>query len=298
MTIVTTSTPNRKAALIPVLFVFLWSTGFIGAKYALPYIEPFYLLFIRMSLTVVVFMGLMWWFKAPKLSINQLKHQVVSGLLIHGAYLGGVFAAIKWQMPAGITALLVSLQPLLTALLLIKKASISLRQWIGLLLGFMGVAIVLYSRGALPDFTLTWPMLAAVLVSLLGITLGSLYQKRFSSHVNLLSASTVQYAATAILMALLTFTFEQQQVNWQWPLIASLIWLVFGLSVTAILLLLHMIKQGASEKVASYFYLVPGVTAIQAWLLFDEQLPILAIGGLLLSLIGVYLTVRSPKSAR
>jgi len=295
---VTIEKTPRLTQFIPVIFVFLWSTGFIATKFSLPYIEPFYLSFVRMIITVAVFLGLMVWFKAPRLTMTQSKHQVISGLLIHGAYLGGVCAAIKWQMPAGITALLVSLQPLLTALLLMNKTVISLKQWLGLILGFAGVALVLYGRGVLPDFTLTWPMCVAVLISLLGITFGSLYQKRFGGDVNLLSASTTQYAATLVLMAILTFSFEQQVIDFQWQLAAGILWLVFGLSVTAILLLLHMINLGASEKVASYFYLVPGVTAIQAWMLFDEQLPLIAITGVLLSLVGVYLAVKGPRSSR
>ncbi|MGB1299400.1 MAG: DMT family transporter [Psychrobium sp.] len=282
---------------IPALFVFLWSTGFISAVFALPYIEPFYLLFLRIVMTVGVFGLLLWWYKAPLLRGEQLKHQTVVGLLIHGAYLGGVFSAVQFGMPAGVIALLVSMQPLLTALLLMKSASINVKQWLGLSLGFGGVLLVLVGKGALADFTLNWQMITAALVALGGITVGSLYQKRYSSSVNLLSASFVQYIATAVLMALLTFSFETQAVDWQLPLILTLAWLVLGMSVLAILLLLYMIKHGASEKVASYFYLVPGITAIQAWLYFDEQFPPLAILGLLLSLVGVYLTVKTAPTS-
>ncbi|WP_435276256.1 DMT family transporter [Psychrobium sp. nBUS_13] len=286
---------NPWTKFIPAIFVFLWSTGFIGAKFALPYIEPFYLLFLRLALTVVVFGLLMWWYKAPWMSKRQFGHQAVSGLLIHGAYLGGVFSAVAYSMPAGVIALLVSIQPLLTALILFRTKPIKTLQWLGLALGFIGVVVVLFSKGAIADFTFNWPMMIGALVALLGITIGSLYQKRFGQGVNLLSASTAQYIVTALLMAVLTYSFEHQQVDWQWPLIASLLWLVFGMSVLAILLLLYMIKNGASEKVASYFYLVPGITAIQAWLYFDEQFPPLAIGGMLLSLLGVYLTVKPQK---
>ena len=287
---------NKWTQLIPVIFVFLWSTGYIGAKFALPFIDPFYLLFLRITLTTLVFGLLMWWFKAPWLSQRQFVHQGVSGLLIHGTYLAGVFSAVNAGMPAGVIALLVSLQPLLTALLLCYKTPITLKQWIGLALGLSGVIVVLLSKGALTDFEPTIAMLAAAFIALLGICVGSLYQKRHSANVNLLSASTAQYMVTAVLMAILTFTFEEQVVDWQIPLIASFLWLVFGLSVLAILLLLHMIKNGAAEKVASYFYLVPGVTAIQAWLYFDEQFPILAIAGILLSLIGVYLTIKPAQA--
>jgi len=284
---------NKKwMALIPVIFVFLWSTGVIAAKFGLPYIEPFYLLFIRMLFTVIIFLGLMWWFKAPKLTITQTKHQIVTGILLHSCYLGGLYLAVKLQMPAGISGLLVSLQPLLTVLFLMNKISITKQQWFGILLGLLGVAIVLYGRGLLPGFILTLPMLLAISMALLGITLGSLYQKRFSSEVNLLSASTTQYVVTLILMGGLTLLFENHTVDWQWTLIGSILWQVLALSVLAILLLLHMIRNGAAEKVASYFYLVPGVTALQAWLFFEEQFPLIAIAGFTLSLIGVYFTVK------
>lgn len=282
--------------LIPFVFVLLWSTGFIGAKYTLPYIEPFYLLFIRMLMTVAAFITLMWWFKAPRLTRAQTFHQCVSGLLLHGAYLGGVFAAIKWQMPAGLTALIVSMQPLLTAVLLFRrdKQSLTLMQCCGLLIGFSGVVVVLYSKGVDGSMTFSLPMVLAALGALIGITLGTLYQKRFAGDVNLLSASVVQYSATALLMALLTYTTESQMIDWQWPFVAGMLWLVFGLSVSAMLLLLFMIKQGEATKVASYFYLVPGVTVIQAWWLFDEKLASLAIMGLILSVVGVYLTTVDP----
>ena len=285
---------EKLIPLVPVIFVLLWSTGFIGAKYALPHIEPFNLLFIRMLITVAVFGLLMVVLKIPMPGLHLIKHQVVSGLLIHGAYLGGVFAAIKWQLPAGITALLVSMQPLLTAMisLWLYKKRLSTLQCVGLFLGFVGVVLVLGSKQQGGDFIFTLPMALGALVALIGITVGSLYQKRFGGGVNLVAASMIQYIATAILMGCLTFAFETQVIDWQLPLIASLLWLVFGLSVAAILLLLFMIKEGESAKVAAYFYLVPGVTAVEAWLLFNETLSQWAVLGVLVSVFGVYLTIR------
>jgi len=290
---------SKWLPLVPVIFVLLWSTGFIGAKYALPYIEPFNLLFIRMVITIVVFALLLAWFKVKMPPLSLIKHQVVCGLLIHGGYLGGVFAAINWQMPAGITALLVSMQPLLTAVisLVLYQQRLNKLQWLGLGLGFAGVVLVLGSKQQDGDFALTWPMMLAAIVALLGITIGSLYQKRFGQGVNLLAASFIQFSATTVLMAGLTYSFETQIVDWQWPLVASLMWLVFGLSVAAVLLLLFMINEGESAKVAAYFYLVPGVTAIEAWLLFNETLPVLAVGGVIISVIGVYLTIKSGRIA-
>jgi drug/metabolite transporter (DMT)-like permease len=288
---------SKLVGLVPVIFVLLWSTGFIGAKYALPYIEPFNLLFIRMVMTIAVFALLMIILKIPVPGLHLIKHQTVSGLLIHGAYLGGVFAAIKWQMPAGITALLVSMQPLLTAMisLVLYKKRLSSLQWLGLCLGFIGVVLVLASKQQDGELVLNWQMMVAAMLALLGITIGSLYQKRFGGGVNLVAASLIQYIATAVLMAALTFSFETQIVDWQLPLIASLLWLVFGLSVTAILLLLFMINEGESAKVAAYFYLVPGVTAIEAWLLFNETLSLWAVAGVVISVFGVYLAIKPGR---
>lgn len=290
---------SKWVGLVPVIFVLLWSTGFIGAKYALPYIEPFNLLFIRMVMTIAVFALLMVVLKIPLPGLHLIKHQALSGLLIHGAYLGGVFAAIKWQMPAGITALLVSMQPLLTAIISLSlyKQRLNKVQWLGLSLGFIGVVLVLGSKQQGGELVLTWQMMLAAMIALFGITIGSLYQKRFGGGVNLVAASLIQYIATALLMAGLTFSFETQVVNWQLPLIASLLWLVFGLSVVAILLLLFMINEGESAKVAAYFYLVPGVTAIEAWLLFNETLSLWAVGGVVISVFGVFLVIRPGQAA-
>lgn len=288
---------SRLIRWVPLMFVLLWSTGFIGAKYGLPYIEPFYLLFIRMLLTLVVFALLMWIFRARRLTPVQALHQMVVGLLVHGTYLGGVFAAIDWQMPAGIASLLVGLQPLLTAVLAWAWLGNGLRgpQWAGLLLGLAGVALVLLGGGGADTGALTWPALLATLLALMGISLGTLYQKRFGQGADLLSGSFYQYLATALLTGLISFGFETQQVDWQPPLVMALVWLVFGLSVSAILLLMLMIREGEAARVASYFYLVPPVTAIEAWWLFDERLAPLALGGIVVAVAGVYLVIRSGR---
>ncbi|WP_379909714.1 DMT family transporter [Marinobacterium aestuariivivens] len=288
---------TRLIHWVPLLFVLLWSTGFIGAKYGLPHIEPFYLLFIRMLLTLLVFAVLMRLFRARRLSPSQALHQMVTGLLVHGAYLGGVFAAIDWQMPAGIASLLVGLQPLLTAVLAWAWLGNRLqgRQWAGLLLGLAGVALVLLSGDRAGAMSLRWPALLATLLALAGISLGTLYQKRFGQGADLLSGSFYQYLATAMLMGLLSFGFETQQVDWQPQLIMALVWLVFGLSVSAILLLMLMIREGEAARVASYFYLVPPVTALEAWWLFDERLAPAALGGIVVAVIGVYLVIRPGR---
>jgi len=289
-----TNSHHTLIRFVPLLFVLLWSTGFIGAKYALPYIEPFYLLFIRMLMTLAVFALLCIIFKAKWPSFEQGKHQMVTGLLVHACYLGGVFAAIKWQMPAGITAIIVGLQPLLTALLSWQWLGERLRavQWLGLVLGLIGVVLILLNGQHTGNFELRFEAILAVLLALASISIGTLYQKRFGQGVDLLSASVYQYFATAIAMGVLAFVFEERVIEWSPQLIFALGWLVFGLSVSAILLLMLMIREGESAKVASYFYLVPPVTAVEAWLLFGENLSLIQISAIIITVLGVYLVLR------
>lgn len=280
--------------LIPFVFVFLWSTGFIAAKYALPFIEPFYLLFIRMSLTIAVFVCLSWVFRVKRPSGMESVHQIITGLLIHGAYLGGVFAAIKWGMPTGITAIIVGIQPLLTALLAWQFMGNRLNswQWAGLGLGFAGVVAVLLTSGKQTEAHITGPSLFAAVTALFGISIGTLYQKRFGPGVNLLAGSIWQYIGAAMLTGLLAFTFEDRVVVWDIHLILALTWLIFGLSVSAILLLMYMIREGETARVVSYFYLVPPVAALEAWLLFDEKISLVTATAIGITVLGVYLAVR------
>lgn len=284
---------------VPLAFVLLWSTGFIGARYGLPYIEPFYLLLIRTLLTLGVFGGLILIFSARWPSPRQALHQMVTGALVHGCYLGGVFAAIKWQLPAGVTSILVGLQPVLTAVLAwgLMGQALRGRQWLGLGLGLLGVMLVLGTGLQPGQFELRPEAVLAAVLALTGISIGTLYQKRFGAGTDLLTGSFYQYLSTALMMAVLTFGFEQRQVEWHPELIGALLWLVFGLSVSAILLLMLMIREGEVARVASYFYLVPPVTALEAWWLFDEKLSALAMGGMVLAVVGVYLVLRERRAA-
>lgn len=286
--------PAKMTQWVPFIFVLLWSTGFIGAKYALPYIEPFNLLFIRMVLNVLVFVVLIKIWNAKPLSNEQKLHQMVVGLLVHGGYLGGVFAAIKLDMPAGVSALLVGLQPLLTAVLVFFGGNKNMRslQWLGLVFGLVGISLVLYGNGKLGllEFNF-WAFLAAS-IALISISVGTLYQRRFGLGADLLSASLYQYIATAVVMGLITWQFETGVIDWQWPLILTLAWLIFGLSVAAILLLLFMLREGEASRVSAYFYLVPPATAFEAWLLFDEIFSLLALLGVGITVLGVYLVLQ------
>ncbi len=282
--------------LVPFVFVVLWSTGFIGARYGLPWIEPFNLLFLRMLLTLFLFLLLIGIFRAKWPDRRQAGHQMVVGLLIHAGYLGGVFTAMKLAMPAGIAALIVGLQPLLTTLLarLGMGQRLLIRQWLGLFVGLAGVTMVLGSGLSGRSFVLQPAAVAAAFFALVSISVGTLYQKRYGGQTDLLTGTFFQYLATALCMALLTTGTESGEINWQPELIGALLWLSMGLSVGAVLLLMLMIRLGEVSRVASYFYLVPPLTAIEAWWLFDEQLSVLALAGIVTTVVGVYLILRTP----
>lgn len=284
---------------VPALFVWLWSTGFIGAKYGLPFAEPFTLLLIRMLLTLGLLGVLAWVLKANWPGWRGAGHLAVTGLLVHGCYLGGVYYAIAGGMPSGIISLIVGLQPLVTSAVAIAvlNEKVSFRQWLGLVLGLVGVCLVLLekfavdeARGSFPAWTLIWAAL-----SLAGISLGTVYQKRRGTGADLVSGTLIQYSAAATLFAIGAFAFESREVEWALPLILSMAWLVFGVSIGAILLLMWLIRRGAASQVASLFYLVPPVTAFEAFVLFDERLGLIAMVGGGLSILGVALVVMRPS---
>lgn len=284
----------------PWLFVLLWSTGFISAKYGLPYSEPFAFLAWRMAFNLLCFAILLKLFAVSLPRSGRLwGQQLLAGALIHGAYLGGVFCAIEAGIPAGLTALLVGLQPLLTALLvyLVWQQRLSLRQWFGLLLGLAGVMLVLQQTSGmqLEGIQITWTGIFWVLLALLGITLGTLYQKKACQPQPLLAASFIQYAGCLVLMLLGVWIKGEGAVQWHPDFILALGWSVLVLSVGAILLLLLMIQVGEATRTASYFYLVPPLTALEAWLLFDERMTLLALVGMAVTVFGVYWANRAVR---
>ena len=279
--------------LYPFLFVFLWSTGFIGAKYGLPYAEPLSFLLIRYGFVIALMTAIALatrapWPKDPK----QWVHIGVSGVLVHAVYLGGVFVAIKHGLPAGVTALVVGMQPLLTALGAgwLLGEQVSGRQWAGLALGFVGVTLVV--SGKFGEAALG-PMLIPALVALLGITAGTLYQKRFCAQFDLRTGSVIQFVPTAILTAIAVALFEEFRIEWTPDFIFALGWLVLVLSLGAISLLNLLIRSGSAVNVASLFYLTPLSTALIAWLIFGEKLTLTATAGMLLAVSGVYLVARA-----
>lgn len=289
---------KRRLSWIPVLFVPLWSTGFIGAKYGLPYAEPFTLLSIRMLITLVAFLLLIQLYRAHWPDPRGAFHSLVVGVLVHTCYLGGVFSAISAGMTAGLASLLVGLQPILTALLAWAwmGEQVSHRQKLGLAMGLIGVAMVLILGKPDSGVIIYTPQtIGYTMIALVGITLGTLYQKRFCTGVNLLTGTFYQYLATALAMTSLAFMFESRQIDWEPAFVGAVLWLVFGLSVGAVLLLMRMIREGAAAKVASFFYLTPPVTALIAWNLFGETLTPWAIVGIIVTAAGVYLVVGKPN---
>ncbi len=279
----------------PLLFVFLWSTGFIGAKFGLPYAEPLSFLLTRYGLVIVLMLAIALLTRAPwPKDPLQWLHIGVSGVLVHAFYLGGVFVAIGHGLPAGITALVVGMQPLLTACsagwLLGEK--VSARQWGGLAMGFVGVALVV--SGKLGDGALG-PMLLPALVALLAITAGTLYQKRFCARFDLRTGSVIQFVPTAIVTAIAVALFEDYRIEWSGEFLFALGWLVLVLSLGAISLLNLLIRNGSAVNVASLFYLTPPTTALIAWAVFGETLTPVAVLGMAVAVGGVYLVARPTQ---
>lgn len=279
--------------LLPGLFVLLWSTGFIGTKMGLEDAEPLTFLLLRFSSTCLLLLGIVLALRRPwPVDARHASHIMIAGVLLQGGYLGGVFSAIHLGLPAGLTALIVGMQPLLTGLLSARLLGerVGMRQWAGLVLGFVGVALVLWGRVTLTGFSTLG--LTFALLALASITCGTLYQKRFCGHMDLWSGSLLQFAASFIVILPLALTFETMQVNWSGSFFFALGWLVLMLSVGAVSLLHLLIRRGAATRVATLFYLTPPTTALMAWAAFGERLAMPAMAGMALAVTGVALALK------
>ncbi|SDH08158.1 DMT family transporter [Roseospirillum parvum] len=286
------------AGLAPVLFVLLWSTGFIGAKFGLPHAEPLTFLAVRFAVVLLLLVPLALLWRAPwPGSGAQAGHQMVVGALVHGLYLGGVFMAIDRGIPAGLAALIVGLQPLLTALVAgpLLGERVGPRQWLGLALGLGGVILVVLDKAGGNLGSGLDPLgLGTAVGALVGITAGTLYQKRFAAGMDLRTGTAMQFLGALIVTSALALGLEEGRIDWTWEFIGALAWLVVVLSVGAISLLMFLIKRGEVSRVASLFYLVPPVTATIAWALFDERMGPLALVGMAVAVVGVGLAVVQP----
>ena len=296
---------NREVFLdrvLPVVFVALWSTGFLGARGAMPHAEALSFLSVRFALAGAIMWSLARLSGARGLTRPEFFHSAMVGLLIHAAYLGGVFSAVRGGVPAGFAALIVSLQPVLTALLAGRflGEKIVPRQWLGFGLGLFGAVLVLSERAdfasalAFRDFG--WPEAALCVFALLGVTGGTLWQKRFGGGANLLDGTAAQYLSALAACALGAALWEDWQMDWgSAELWLSLAWLTLVLSVGTVPLLMFLIRRGRASGVASLFYMVPPTTATMAFFLFGETLGVRGLLGFALAAVGVALAARGGK---
>ena len=275
---------------IPGLFVLLWSSGFIGAKLGLPYCGPLTFLALRYACVVALMFPVCWIARAVwPANAREVAYVMVAGALIQAGYLGGVFVALSMGMPAGVSALIVGLQPILTALLsghMVNERASRL-QWIGLVLGFLGVMVVVWNKMSLG--AVTWGSALSATVGLVAITYGTLYQKRHCAHVDMRTNSLLQFVSAFIVTAPLALVFDSLEVQWTVQFALALGWMVFGLSLGAVFLLFGLIRRGAATAVASLIYLCPPVTAILAWLVFGEAYSLWAALGMAITVAGVWL---------
>lgn len=280
---------------IPSLFVLLWSTGYIGSKFGAPYAEPFTFLTLRF-VAVIAVMGVAILVTRAKLPAGRgrIGHSVVIGMLMHGIYLGGVFWAIAHGMPAGVAALIVGLQPLMTAIAAAAGLGerLSLRTVAALAVGLVGVGFVLGPRFTLSAGGITPATTAAVLIAVTAISAATVYQKRFATDMNLWIGGLLQYSGGLVIALPVALLTETMVVDWSPTFIATLAWLVLVLSVGAVTLFMILIRAGAVSKLATLFYLVPAVTALMGFAFFGENLLPLQLFGMLLATLAVALAGR------
>jgi drug/metabolite transporter (DMT)-like permease len=299
-----TSADARADALVramPAVFVLIWSTGFIVARYGMPHAPPMKFLAVRYALSVLAFLA---WAVAARAAWPreraQLGHLAVTGVLMHAGYLGGVWAAVKLGMGAGLVALLVGLQPVLTAIWVSTQGGqVGRRQWAGLVLGLAGLLLVVWQKLGFGE--VQGANLSLALFALLAITAGTLYQKRFVAPCDVRTANLVQLAAAfAVTLPLALLESEAMRWTtgagaWNGELVGAMAWSVLGLTLGGSSLLYLLIQRGAATAVTSLMYLVPPTTALMAWVLFDEPITVLIVAGVALTAAGVSLVVRPSR---
>jgi drug/metabolite transporter (DMT)-like permease len=291
----TAARPSSWLSPIPIFFVFLWSTGFIVAKLGLPYAPPLTFLILRCLGALAVLAPMVLLARAPW-PHGRARHIAVAGLLLQAGYLGGVWSAIKIGMPAGLSALIVGMQPILTAVAApLIGERVRPRQWIGLLLGLSGVALVVYAKISLAG--LSPASIGYCLLALLSITAGTMYQRRHCPQFDLRTGTLIQFGATVVALLPFAILFEQfdlslSKVQWTTSFVAALLWSVLALSIGAIFLLFKLIRRSEATQVTSLLYLTPPTTAIMAWLLFGEALSVAGLIGMAVAVAGVAFVVK------
>ena len=295
------ATTSRFEALLPTIapfvFVFLWSTGFVTAKYGLRDAEPLTFLAVRMVASSVALASVAAAVRSdwPR-DRRAYRDAAIAGLLLHAGYLGGVYVAIDRGMPAGLSSIIIGLQPILTAALAqsMLGEGVTRRQWLGLALGFGGVGLVVAERGAAsggPTSGIEPAAFVAIGVGPASTTLGTIFQKRHGQRMPLISGTATQYGAAALVLSLGAVATEGMAVDWTWRLLAVYAWTILGISFGAVTLLMLMIRQSSVSRVSSYLYLVPPLTAVEAYVLFGERLNGLALLGMVAVVAGVALVV-------
>lgn len=281
---------------MPVLFVLIWSTGFIVARYGMPHAPPMKFLVVRYLLSIACFLP---WIVLARVkwptSRVQWAHLAITGIFMHAGYLGGVWAAVKAGMGSGLSALIVGLQPVLTAVWLSSTGGkIAVRQWAGLVLGFVGLVLVVsrkFGQGGEAD----WLNMSLAVGALFSITIGTLYQKRYVTSCDVRSANVIQLAA-ALLVTLPFMLLETEPMRWNAELAGAMAWSVLALTLGGSSLLYLLIQRGAAASVSSLMYLVPPATAVLAWLLFAEPITALTVAGTALTAFGVSLVLRPTRA--
>ena len=289
--------------IAPLVFVSLWSTGFIAAKYSMDNADPFVFLCLRFSITAIALVPLILLLRdsLPR-NLWSFRHDMVTGALLHCGYLGFLFWPIKNGMPSGIVAIIIGVQPILTTVLstMYIGEHLNFRKVAGLLIGFIGIATVILGKygfslglsGGLDAFDL-----GMCIVSLLSITIGVFYQKKFCDRSRLLPGTLMQYVAGSIATAMFALAFaEVWHVDWNPTFAIALVWQVLGLSIGAVMLLMYIIRNGDAGRVSSMFYLVPPLVVVEAHYLFGETLGLISVFGMLMCVVGVFIVNRSARA--
>lgn len=280
---------------MPFAFVLIWSTGFIVAKFGLPYAPPLTFLMLRFIGVLVFLFPLVLLLRAPW-PVGRMLHIAIAGILVQAGYLAGVWCAIKMGMPAGLSALIVGMQPVLTAFAApLIGEKVRGRQWIGLIFGLCGVALVVANKITL--IGLTWQSIALCVMALLSITIGTMYQKRHCPHFDLRTGTIIQFAASSVVVLPFAIWLEDfspalQTVQWSSNFIGALLWAILALSIGSIFLLFTLIRKSAATQVTSLLYLTPPTTALMAWAAFGEVFSLIGMIGMLLAVIGVVFVVK------
>jgi drug/metabolite transporter (DMT)-like permease len=281
----------KLSRFAPALFVLLWSTGFVGAKYGLPYADPFVFLSVRILIAAFILFVIALVLKLPiSIGASAIRRSSLIGFFLHACYLGGVFFSISKGLPAGVAAVVTSLQPVLVSLMAVKilGEQLKAKQVAGLMIGLIGVVLVLG-----PTFEQDIPAssVIGILIALIGSTTATLLQKKFGTDVPLISGTAYQYLASGLILAIAAIATSETRIQWSGQFIVAFVWLIGGISVGAILLLLWLLNTGSAASVSSLFYLVPPATAVEAFLLFGEKVNTQGFLGIGVTALGVWLVI-------